>query len=75
MCTLQIEEGAAVRGSVRRSLGDGQKVGAIASKDAAHKAQEGLLDLQLQLLLTPVDQIVICQQELQGRLFVTRGTN
>lgn len=62
--TLQIEEGAAVSGSVRGGLGDGQEVGAIAFKEAAHEAQESLLDLQLQLLLTPIDQIVISQQEL-----------
>ena len=73
--TLQVEQGAAVGGGVWRSLGDGQQEGSVSSQQAAHEAKERLLDLQLQLLLTPVDLIVVCQQELQRRLLLTGSTN
>lgn len=73
--TLQVEEGAAVGGPVGGGLGDGQQVGAVAPKQAAHEAQEGLLDLQLQLLLTPIDQVIVRQQELQGGLLLASGVD
>ena len=68
--TLQVEEGAGVGGFLRGSLGDGQQIGAVALQDGRHEAQEGLLDLQLQLLLPPVDQVVVRQQELQRGLLL-----
>lgn len=68
--TLQVEEGAAVRGPVRRRLCDGQQEGPVASQQTAHEAQKRLLDLQLQLLLTAVNQIVVGQQELQRGLLL-----
>jgi len=71
--TLQVEERAAVCGSVRWSLCDGEQEGSVSSQQAAHEAQERLLDLQLQLLLTAVDQIVVRQQELQRGLLLTRS--
>lgn len=64
MLTLQVEQGTAVGGGVRRSLRDGQQEGSVSSQQAAHEAQKHLLDLQLQLFLTPVDLIVVGQQEL-----------
>lgn len=70
-----MEQGAAVRGPVRRRLCDGQEEGPVPSQQAAHEAQEGLLDLQLQLLLAPVDLIVVCEQELQGGLLLARTAN
>lgn len=73
--TLQVEQGAAVGGGVRWRLGDGQQEGPVSSQQAAHEAQERLLDLQLQLLLTPVDLIVVSQQELQRRLLLTGSAN
>lgn len=73
--TLQVEQGAAVGGGVRRRLGDGQQEGSVSSQQAAHEAKERLLDLQLQLLLTPVDLIVVGQQELQRRLLLAGSAN
>lgn len=73
--TLQVEQGAAVGGGVWRSLGDGQQEGSVSSQQAAHEAKERLLDLQLQLLLTPVDLIVVRQQELQRRLLLAGSAN
>lgn len=75
MLTLQVEQGAAVGGGVRRRLSDGQQEGSVSSQQAAHEAEERLLDLQLQLLLTPVDLIVVSQQELQRRLLLTGSAN
>ena len=75
MRTLQVEQGAAVSGGVRWRLGDGQQEGSVSSQQAAHEAQERLLDLQLQLLLTPVDLIVVRQQELQRRLLLAGSAN
>lgn len=68
--TLQVEQGAAVGCGVGRRLRDGQQEGAVAPQQAAHEAQEGLLDLQLQLLLPPVDLVVVGEQELQRRLLL-----
>lgn len=73
--TLQVEQGAAVGGGVGRRLRDGQQEGSVSSQQAAHEAQEGFLDLQLQLLLTPVDLIVVGQQELQRRLLLAWSAN
>lgn len=46
--TLEVKEGTGVRGLLGRGLSDGQQVGAVATQDGRHEAQEGLLDLQLQ---------------------------
>lgn len=73
--TLQVEEGTDVGGGVGRRLRDGQQEGPVASQQAAHEAQERLLDLQLQLLLASVDLVIVGQQEFQRRLLLTRGAN
>lgn len=55
LSTLQVVEGVCGRGLLRRSLGDGFEVGAVALQDGGHEAKEGLLDFHLQgrLLLLP----------------------
>ena len=73
--TLQVEQRAAVGGGVGRGLGDGQQEGAVPSQQDAHEAEEGLLDLQLQLLLAAVDLIVVRQQELQRGLLLAGGAD
>lgn len=45
--TLEVKQGGDIRGFLRGSLGDGLQVGAIASKDGCHEAEESFLDLQL----------------------------
>ena len=73
--TLQVEQRAAVGGGVRWRLRDGQQEGSVSSQQAAHEAKERLLNLQLQLLLTPVDLIVVGQQKLQRRLLLAGTAN
>lgn len=73
--TLQVEQGAAVGGGVRRRLCDRQQEASVAAQEAAHEAQERLLDFQFQLLLAAIDLIVVRQQELQRRLLLARIAN
>lgn len=73
--TLQVEEGAAVGGGVGGRLRDGQQEGAVASQQDAHEAQEGFLDVGLQLLLPTVHLVEVGQQELQRGFLLARRAN
>ena len=73
--TLVVEEGAGIRGLLGGSLGDGQQVGAVASQDGRHEAQEGLLDLQLQSVeALPAVELAVSYRVLHLHIFAVQLT-
>lgn len=48
--TLELKKGAGIGGSLRGGLRDWSKVGSVALQNGCHEAQEGFLDLHIQLM-------------------------